>query len=472
MDYDETIKNYLQNGYGLSQAKDEIAKVAGNGVAEEAINSYLDFNVGQLLPYVKQLIEQNYSVIQIKNYLLSKNYAKEIIDAVFERYYKEYFGEYVALLVPQNNDKTLLAQNLKERGFDESVVDKYLLPRTSIPKPSKKFVAVSLVFLIIAGISLLFLFFVFPVDNFTETFSRESNINIEARPISRESVEPGERLLFNIMSRGNVAESLDTLFRYEVYDARGVFVHSDRSSRTLYDLGTFQDSIVIPESLVQGRYFLRVTVDYLGKSSSAEFDFSVLLSSSQGDINLTFPEYDDGTISPSLPSYIWDFPTIPEFSETIVDEDEEDGELLIRTDLINIPSYRNQQDLINAISSMHPSLAFYLCGRMPEDGSRELCFSSINLNYELLGETEFCEDVVMYQEQAICLPKIGNETVDVCDLISNEDARRDCNALASEYAGTLELIMELIELESQESFSGRRLVIPWASNIQSIPDYE
>ena len=464
MNYDEIIRNHLQSGHTLSQAKDEIAKSSGAKVAEEAINSFIDFSANQVLPYIKQMIEQNYSVNQAKEFLSSKAISPEVIEKAFNVYMREHFGEYVASLISQGHTKKTLIPILKEKGFESKYISKSVGSNNFVP------IIFTIIFLVFIAVGVIFFSSSVSIDGIFDSIRDSTRLDINAQRDTQESVISGTQMPFFINTFGSIdGDSVDVILKYEIIDQSNRVVFSESKRYLLRSLERIPDSVSLP-IIDSGRYTFKVTLEYLNKKSTSQFSIDVVRSQDAQD-SISEEDVDETSESDDTSSVdISGFPIISE-SDLVADEQTEEGVLSVRNS-INIPNYSSKQDLINAISSVQPSLAFYYCGRLAFGDLRDECFDNINLDYELLGETDFCENVVLYNEQAVCIPKQTSESVNVCEYISNEEAKQDCNELAEEYEGTLEIIMELIAIESDETYTGRRLIVPWSYTIQSLPDYE
>lgn len=478
MDYDEIIRSFLQNGKSLSDAKAEIAKTEGAQVAEEAVNSYLGFSVNQIHPYINQLIEQGYNIHQIKEFLASKGYLQEIIDRAFSRYYQENFSEYVGRLSSQGQDKKTLRNSLIEKGFEEKEINKYLSGNSISAKPI--IIAIS----IIALVSLIF--FVLSTSSIdslpVNVFQRSSSISMTANSL-QSNVASGENFEFEILTSGNIVGAVDVSYRYEILSVDGIFITSATRSRVIRELGRTTDRIQIPQNVPTGSYYLNIISESSAGSSRERISFAVTQTQDSTQ-EQTSPEgtpeqdspIDDSSTTPTTPGFTR-YEDLPAFLVREVQplQGEEEGTVTVQTTQGgSISAYRTQQEFIDAVSDMEPAFAFYLCGKMPMDGTRERCFSKIDLTYESLGETEYCEDVLSYRDQVVCVPKVRDEVSSMCDYIFDDDAREDCMSLSQEYAGTLEIMLELFDSEETEMVDGerRRIVTPWSFDLDVVSDYE
>ncbi|MFW5852740.1 MAG: hypothetical protein ACOCUR_01810, partial [Nanoarchaeota archaeon] len=294
------------------------------------------------------------------------------------------------------------------------------------------------------------------------------DISLRAERITNEQNQIGDYIRYNIVVSGEIsrANPLDISFQSSLTDKTGNTIAEKSSRRMVSGNIDFQEELLVPSEAVQGEYSIRIRADYHGKSASTSIPVSLSSRSDVTESDSGSNETGSNEASPQTRDGI-DIINLDNTSDDVFMEYEGNATVTSTHNSKHISTDK----MAKLVLENNPSFSFYLCGKLPMDGSRKRCLEGIDLDYETLGQTDYCEDVYVFNDdQLVCLPK-GNVTTGSCNYIMDEEANRDCLMLVAEYEGMVDIVRDLLDELISGNPDAFKILVPYRAPGESIDDY-
>jgi hypothetical protein len=460
----DKINAALQQGYTLSTIP-SVLNMYDSKEVQHALESYISFHARQIDQYTKQMIDQGYSFDQIKQVYLQKGYDPQIADASLAHVADDkHIVAYINQLLGQGYSLERIHSLLIERHFDSWKIHRIMKTFSPSHLHIPKNVALGVfgvLFIIIAVLSVF-------------TSSNDSRLlDVDAAAIDTE-VNAGEDVMFYVEAQNLGRKgTYDVIFTYSLLDSAGSLLEQRSTTKAISTSLNYVDDILVPSSLNPGKYFIEVEANYIDGIASSKFSIEIPGVVAEEDTNDQTADPEGTETNPSEPEVF-----IPENRELFVPEilvpEEETIEESGRR--IEIPetslSLYATGSTIEEIAEQDRNFAYYICSNLPKQ-QRDDCFTRAGIpTLQSLLDSGMCERIVVYFGQEICVTQASQEPLDICEDVDNSVIKAECDFLALQYDGVMEIVLSGELFEDSEYVPAPPVVYPNESEPESLNDYE
>lgn len=467
----QQINAALQQGYSLSTVPSLLTTYDQNEV-KHAIESYIDFHAKQIDQFTRQMVQQGYHFDQIKQTFLQKGYDPMIVDKSLSHVSNdEQLEMYVKQLLAQGYSLERIHSLLIDRHYDLGKVNKVMRHfNQSQFHFSKQTVFAVLVLIVTFGGMFAYL----------SLRDNQRLLDVSASPLDSEKLSPGSEVQFTVeaLNLGGKG-TYDVIFKYSLRDITNTLIEERSTTKAIATSLNFIDTFELPKTMKDGKYYVEIEADYVDGVAKSEFSIAVMNqkeSSNSNTQNITAQgsSSDNAEIGTSTETSSsgssrqnTNVPFVPEIILPKIPANVEEGHIVEGT---TTPSLADP-NVIESLAKQDLSFAYYVCSKL-DAGERDSCFERAGIpTVQSLLDSGLCERIVVYSGQEICITNQTEEPSDICD-IDNPSIRAECDLLAVEYDGVMEIALSGDVFEGSDYVPAPTIVYPENKETTAISDYE
>ncbi|MFA5796808.1 MAG: hypothetical protein WC916_02075 [Candidatus Woesearchaeota archaeon] len=174
---------------------------------------------------------------------------------------------YIASLLAQGYNPQVVRQGLLNQGYDASLVDSILTPKSSSSKKSSgKTVLIIFILLLMIGIGAALYFFVFSETPTLEITAVGDGYKYYA----------GDSIPFTIAISSSTIKNVNAQITYTIIALDGSVIQTQNEKLAVSQSLREKKSITLPKTIAAGTYTLKIRVDYGTKFVDSSIEFMVM----------------------------------------------------------------------------------------------------------------------------------------------------------------------------------------------------
>jgi uncharacterized protein YxeA len=378
MDLKEYIKSNLEHGYSIEQIKQFLVS---NGYSENDINLAIQStNQSQPLTPPNQL--ENY----ILNSLRQGYPPKQIFDALIVQGYKE-------------KDVFNIFVKLDKQNYDGQMPFE-LIHKKNNSTTTKIVITLFIIMLIVLGG--YFYMQKFSIDDVEPLVTTTTSDSLSLSATSSSYANLGESIEININVNAQ-GKSNTIYFDYAFRNTGNVLVNSESDTK-IASTNSFKKSILIPENIPEGNYYVEIKATFGSKVQTKKITFAVKTKGAMDSFEDEIDEIEDTTeIEETVPEIVTTQPTATNVNLEKPMSDQEIFDLAMKeTDKSLAIGYCNKINYVYLKENCLTTLAFNfddagICLYVKQD--TDYCY----MNFVINGKTELCSKVTQESSKTICL---------------------------------------------------------------------